>query len=344
MVKSCRLTAFASRMVALVASAIPLTMATSQPPKNGGTVGIVLVRSIGTIAGDSRFQFNKIDAVGVNDKDGIIFVLDQINARLSAFTHEGRFVAMTGPKDWGRGEFWFAYSLAASGSSVRIYDAGRIFTYALRGGAFVQRDEWRVPFEVSAMCILNEEIFALGYHQGSLVHRITPDHRVTVSFGRPFRDEDPLMAELAASGRIVCDPGSHSIFVASVLTPTVRRYTPSGELLWEKGIPGGFVRKTITRIPNGVKFSPPKNREHADMVVSLTVIPGSRLLLQYGEEPGGTAPTQNILHVQSVLYEINTGAVLAVRQDLPRIDFASGQFAYSRANDPFPKVKMYEWR
>lgn len=260
-------------------SVLPARTAFAQIPKGSSEVQVTLLRSIGVEGDNVREEFGNVQALSVDDGRAVLFVLDRINGRLSVFSREGRFITATGRKGGGPGEFWWASSLAARGTSVRVYDSGhsRVSSYLFRGDSLGLTGDFLVPFQGSDMCQLNNEIFVLGYNRGRLVHRIGPDGKVAASFARPFRQDDALIAQWAADGRMVCDNPSKSLFVTSLVTPTVRRYGPSGQLLWEAAVPGGFVPTVITRRGHSVTFSRPKGKVH-NVIVSLTVIPGGRLL------------------------------------------------------------------
>lgn len=89
----------------------------------------------------------------------------------------------------------------------------------------------------------------------------------------------------------------------------------------------------------GVTFRRPEGSE-THVNTSLALLPEGRLLVQFGSNAPGTA--EDIVDVESVVYDVDDGSVLETVEDLPRIDVVSGDFAYSHANDPFPRILIYE--
>lgn len=308
-------------------------------------VSVAPLGAIGVEAGDRRMEFGHIEGVAVDDVRGVIFLVDRLNSRLSAFSRGGRFIAATGRTGSGPGEFRSAGALAAQGSAVHVLDHlnVRISTFVLRSDSLTWISDTRVPFNARDLCVLNGQMFLLGYHQGRMVHRFDlRSGRVAASFGRPFREGDATMAALTALGLIHCDVASQSVYVTAYSTPTVRRYSRTGQLLWETAIPG-ITTSVVTRTPAGVRYSAPRGGK-SEIVVSLTVVPGGRLLVQFGEEWRGMGNLEDVVDVKTVLFDIRNGAVVGTLDNAPRIDFARGRYAYSHANDPFPRVIVYTWR
>lgn len=323
-------------------TAVEARVATAQAR---AAISVAPLGAIGVETGDRRMEFGHIEGVAVDDSRGVIFLVDRLNSRLSAFTRGGRFIVSIGRAGSGPGEFRSAGALAAQGSSVHVLDHSnlRISTFVLRGDSLRWIADTRVPFNARDLCVLNGQIFLLGYNQGRMVHRFDlRSGRVTASFGRPFREGDATMEALTALGLIHCDSASQSLYVTAYSTPTVRRYSPTGQLLWETTIPG-ITTSVVTRTGAGVRYSAPRGGK-SEVVVSLTTIPGGRLLVQFGEEWRGMRNLEDIVDVNTVLFDVRNGAVVRTLDNVPRIDLASGRYAYSHANDPFPRLVVYMWR
>lgn len=301
--------------------------------------------SIGVEVGDPTKEFGNIEDVAVEDGSGTIFLVDRLNHTLAAFDRAGRFIASTGRRGEGPGEFRHPGPLGVGRGRIHVLDRGnlRISTYVLEADSLALEAETRVPFQIHDMCILNGDIFLLGYRQGKLLHRF--DLRtgaVTASFGRPFRDDDAGIAALTAFGLLLCDEESQSIYVTANSIPTVRRYSPTGRLVWEAEVPK--ISSIITRTARGVRYAAPENGGNSEVTVSLTATRGGGLLLQFGEAFRGVGTLQDIIDVTSVVYDRSNGNLLKRLTDVPRIDLSDRRFAYSHGNDPFPRLIIYRWR
>lgn len=304
------------------------------------------VAAIGVEMGDPKLEFGTIVSMAVDDTRGVLFLLDPLKARLSAFSRSGRFIDAVGRRGSGPGEFGAATALMFDGANLHVLDQRnlRITTYGLRGDSFELTAEVRLPFQVVGACVLNQTVFLLGYHRGSMVHRFDLQKRqVTGSFGLPFHEGDAAMAALTAWGLIFCDAASNSVYVPPTSVPTVRRYSPAGELMWESEVPG-MAPSTVRRSASGVTWTRPKDRENPHTMISLSTLRSGQLLVQYGEVAWRTGVPEDAVDVRSVVYDVRSGLRLTTQDDLPRIDVASGKFAYSRANDPFPRIIIYAWR
>lgn len=308
------------------------------------------VGSIGVLSGDPRLEFGRLVAVGVDDRTGIIFVLDYLNARLSAFSADGdRFLAATGRPGGGPGEFRWARTMTSVDTTILILDPGnlRLSHYVFSGDSLSLVRETRLPYpEAMDMCLVGESLVIFGYHEGFLLRRIDLEGTHERSFGQPFRRGHPLIEQGSAIGHVACDPDGRSVFVAALGTSVVRRYTADGDLLWESEIPG-FVPTTMSVTgPGRVRYGSPPDREFPSLTVSLVVLPGGRLLVQFGEPTRGMGSPEDMIDVHSVLFRAADGAVLGTfdSETIPRIDHTSGSRAFSLGNDPFPRVAIYEVR
>lgn len=310
-------------------------------------VAVVAVGSIGVEEGDPRRVFGDITGIATDEHQGVLFILDRLNHRLSAFRRDGRFIASAGRAGAGPGEFRAAIAVAGDGAAATVLDAVnlRLSTYHLRSDSFGLVRDRQFKLMATDICVLSGRTFVLGYHQGGLVQEMNALGHVTKSFGNPFREGDRTMAQLTAHGQIFCDPVSQSVLVAATSTPIVRRYSLSGALLWESSVPG-MIASVISRTGSGVRFSKPPKSEIPDVIVSLTVAPRGRVLVQYGgvQRGSGTGTHADITSVATAIFDISNGAVLKTLSTLPRIDYSTLQYAYSHANNPFPRVVIYEWR
>jgi hypothetical protein len=66
--------------------------------------------------------------------------------------------------------------------------------------------------------------------------------------------------------------------------------------------------------------------------------------VQYGVAGQGLKSLEEITAVTTVMLDRQTGKVRGVTRKLPRIDFATADYAYSHPGLPFPRVLIYKWR
>jgi hypothetical protein len=311
-----------------------------------GALHLEPLATIGVLEGDRDEVFGNVRAVA--RADSVLFVLDEMNGRISAFTNKGHYITAAGRRGRGPGELRWPRDISVEDDHVYVFDPGnlKVAVYGFSAGRLTSSKDVRLPFSAAQMCMLGGDIYLLGYHDGHLLHRIDPSGAVNLSFGRPFRADHPLLAQRSAHGRILCDSETRSVLVAAETSPQVRRYSADGELLWEASIPG-FVATEMTLMgPGAVRYSAPPGQARSTVAVSLLLIASEVVLVQYAEPPEGIRALEDIVAVESALFGVSDGSVLSRSSDLPRVDHADGDLVYSRGNDPFPRIQVYriKWR
>ena len=309
-------------------------------------LSLIPTATIGVAGGGGAAEFGAIEAVATYEDREVFYVVDRLNARLSAFTRDGKFIASAGRSGSGPGEFRAATEAASEGSTVYVLDPilSRISIFQLRGSALLPVADRRLGFAAKALCVMDGQVFLLGYNNGRMVHQFDPaTGKLSASFGAPFRAGDAVIGSMTDAGYIVCDSESGSLYVAAVATAVLRRYSAQGRLIWQAAIPQ-MAPSVITRTRTGVRFSAPAGRTFDDSVTSLALVPGGRILVQFGAGFSGIQSLQDIVDVRSVVFDRRTGSRFDGGSALPRIDFASGGHAYSHAHEPFPRIIVYAWR
>lgn len=326
-------------------AALGLCLRVSAESLSSSEIDVAQIGSIGHEEGDPRTVFGHIVGVAEDARTGAVYILDRLNARLSAFNRTGKFLAATGRPGNGPGEFQSPLALSAAGPTVSVLDVLnlRISSFNFNVNRFTRVGETSYSLLASGMCLLNHKAYLLGYHSGRIVQLLDAGGQVKTSFGEPFRKGDRMFEELTSQGEIVCDSVSQSVYIAAISTAVARRYTADGKLIWQTSIPG-MVPSEITRTPSGVSFKVPRNRENPDAIVSLVVGPQSTVLVQYGVARRGARSLEEITAVTTVILDQRTGKVRGISRKLPRLDSSTAKYAYSHASLPFPRVVIYRWR
>jgi hypothetical protein len=335
-------------------AAVPLVLGLLGPAPTDAQrrqrIGVVEQRSFGVMSGDPRFEFGDITGFSVDAEHDVVLVFDRQKLELSAFTNDGRYVASVGRSGAGPGEFRGAARVAgpttAGGIYVPDHINSRISRWVLRGDSLVLTDEVRYHL-AGPICHLGDDLYLMAYSDGNLIQKLDSRGLPTIAFGTAFVDGDPVIERFTANGKIACDANTQSVFVAATVYPVVRRYSAlDGQLIWEAAVPD-MVTPVVTRNSRSSAglpmFRPAEGQEGWEPIVSVLVAPGDQLLVQYGSN-AGVGNGREIVSVTTVAYDIHTGQLRELRTDLPRLDFATAKNAYSHANEPFPRVRVFRWR
>jgi hypothetical protein len=170
------------------------------------------------------------------------------------------------------------------------------------------------------ICHLGDDLYLMAYSDGNLIQKLDSRGLPTMSFGTAFVDGDPVIERFTANGKIACDANTQSVFVAATVYPVVRRYSAlDGQLIWEAAVPD-MVTPVVTRNSRSSAglpmFRPAERQEAWEQIISVLVAPGDQLLVQYGSNAGVR----------------NGREIVSVTTVAPH------------ANEPFPRVRVFQWR
>lgn len=304
--------------------------------------------SVGVLSGDQRFEFGNIEAMAISEDGKYVFVLDRLNSRVAAFSHSGAFIGSAGRPGRGPGEFQYASAVVSRDSIAMVVDAatGRMSSWVVRGNSLEMKAEvsGTAFLETRAACSLGGSLILLRWSAGKILHQVTTDGVVEKSFGLAFtRDAHPMMGAATTFGYVACDRRQRSVYVAATEVPVVRRYRENGALVWETSIPN-MHPPVISAVGAGIRYSPPEGRVYPQLVASLFTLGDSLVVVQFGDSSREIAQASEITQVTTLVLSSSNGRVLWQGNTLPKLDGAHGDRVFAHPSDPFPKVKVFEWR
>ncbi len=304
------------------------------------------VGRLGVLEGDPTQMFGDVTALSVDESRGVLFVLDRLGHRLSAFTIAGEFIDWAGGQGAGPGEFTRPVAMVSAWGSVHVVDWGqnRLTRFQLDSDNLGYAGELRLPVAgPTKVCLLDDALFLLRYQEGSghIVHRVDQAANLASSFGSPFVEGDAFMAAATDDGLLACDDAYGRVYVVSRAVPRARGYSANGALLWDIELPG-VETAVITRERGVVRWNPPPGRSTNDRPVTLVPAPGGRFLVQVQEGVWGQA-TDPATVARTFLIDGESGEILDESYDIPRIELFSGDLAFSRVAEPVPHVVIREW-
>jgi DNA-binding beta-propeller fold protein YncE len=182
--------------------------------------------TIGVGEGDESLMFGRIVRIDVDGR-GNIYVLDYRYRRVSVFDKEGKLLrAVAVPAGQGPREATNLSGIAVTpGGTLFVNDKQKVIVYG-PDGAYVRT--FLVEFMISSIgCAGEEELVAIGPHEGKILHVFDPQGRLLASFGdvfvppgdlEPMKEMPmfgaPLLFNCAKDGRIfVLNPHKYEVSV-----------------------------------------------------------------------------------------------------------------------------------
>ncbi|MCA1790604.1 MAG: 6-bladed beta-propeller [Thioalkalivibrio sp.] len=270
------------------------------------------------------------------DSDRVV-VGDHLYGRLYLYSG-GQIVAQEGRLGEGPKEFRRLATIEKlPGDTVAVLDpaAGRLMLYRISDAAFQPLGHVQLQFTARDFCVIEDEIFVAGPHDGNLLHQVNLDGSIARSFlPAPEGASNPFETAVRSVGKVACSESEGIAFVEQTFG-RLRVVRPSGELVLEDSIPG-FSRTVYQTAGAGFRPALPETG-FAHRVDEVTWI-GAGLLfnLSRSSSPSDRQPESR-----------GWSAEAGWNSDLPawpRVLYYDSGELYAAVEDPYPVVQRYRVR
>lgn len=301
--------------------------------------------AIGTATGPATEVFGQIRDLVV-DGGGNVFVLDNQALEIRWFDRTGRFRGSAGGAGSGAGQLRGPQRLAVLATGeIAVLDPlnARISRYrpGQDGLSHVSDIDTPPAFD---FCAIDGSFYLLRLQPDSVVTVVGPAGGITAAWGSLIEPLDghelppeEIRLELDNRARMYCDAGSNTVTLLYDRVPTVRRFTNTGEPLWEIELEDySRVRDVPTPDEAGWMAAPDPETGLAHSGRSITRGgPGTLAITLYeGAESGGRYE----LRVLSA----ETGQEVG-RETVPMIVIAVDEGSITGyVNAPVPRVLRYD--
>lgn len=282
------------------------------------------------------------------DREGFVYLLDPVERRLVVFDPRGRLLDATEDATHRNPPLEHPVSVDLLGDEVVVFDEGRRSLVFFRRGESELRHAGEAPLELFArrMCVLDGQIFLLGYHEGRLIHEVNREGQLLRSFGDPFFSEPEILARGITSGLLTCVGGEDPLLLlAEERFARVRGYDVAGGVLRWSHEPDDFRAVEVAATPDGtgIVFSDPSDGP-PHRWVSLHAV-GPHVVVQRGIVEDAMRSALQITEVETRVLDSATGEALAVGEDRTRVDaLVHDRWAFQRTLVPRAGVRRFDLR
>lgn len=306
---------------------------------------------IGVKEGESDEIIGKVEDVKAAP-EGYIYLLDSRYNEVRVYNPFGDLVQTFGKPGRGPDELMAPTTLMESdrGDVIVADGARQVKVFDRDRSSFKHRKTIRLGVGLDDMCLNNQnELFVFGYDERKTIHSFSlADEEYSFdkveSFGTYYRDDDELVRSNMSIGLIGC--GQDGIVYTLKFLPVLYGHMRNGEGAWKTKL-SDFSTIKATEVTvggrKGLRFETGDVGYH-DTVVSLTTIPGGRVIFQTARQT-----TQSIkegreyAELFTYVIDIQTGQGAYVGNHLPPIYDATSKKLYTGVNAPFPQVKIYQY-
>jgi hypothetical protein len=173
----------------------------------------------------------------VVDDDGLIFVVDEANARIDVFSPEGARMASYGTHGRGPNEFIRPESIALDGDrGVLVIDRARPSQYFPRIGGTLNDAIGFPSYPISVL--YQDSLVIVHADMDSVAIRVSDRAGREISqFGEMYETDNVVVKWKLSEGRLLGHSESSSFVVASRMLPLVHSFGVDGSLRWSSEIP-----------------------------------------------------------------------------------------------------------
>ena len=305
------------------------------------------IATIGREDGPDAFIFGEIASVGTTPQ-GTVVVVDRKMQDVRLFDSGGRFLQRLGRPGQGPGEFRAPHSLLVTpNGEIWVADMQRrltVFAPSVDGYRLART----VPTEIGirTMCFLGDELVVNGISLSDpyAIRVLDESARPIRAFGRIYQSPNAFVNYQFTEGLVACDSSNDIIVYASPATVgEVRAYRRDGRAVWRTVLEDVRTHVISETEGGGVKVERSPNGAHS--LVSLNVVPGVGILLQYGLRTAAQmAAKEPVGEILTIVLDPKTGAATLSSAWWPRLGAVSGNRAFALFDDLAPRIEIRELR
>lgn len=307
------------------------------------TLGNAASATIGREDGPEHFIFGDITSVGITPQ-GTVIVADKKVQDVRLFDARGGFLQRLGRRGQGPGEFRAPHSsLVTSNGEIWIADMQRRLT-VFAPSAEGYRLARTIPVEIGirSMCFLGNDLFVNGVSltDPTIIRVLDASARQVRAFGKLYASPNAIANAQFAEGLIACDPVTDLVvFASTAALGEIRAYRRDGRLVWRTVIEG--LRSNVIKDLEGGGYSVEGSPDGAHALLSLNLLPGVGLILQYGfRSLEAMAAMDPVGEVITMVLDARTGAATVSATPWPRIAALSGRRVLAVYEDPAPRIEI----
>jgi hypothetical protein len=316
-------------------------------PRSGTALALSnTIVSIGREDGPEELMFGEIASAAGNSR-GQVIVVDKRTEDVRLFDAQGKFLKRLGRKGQGPGEFRAPHSLLVTANDeIWIADMQRRLTvFAPSADGYTLARTIPVDIGIRSMCMLSNELIVNGVALGDPhVIRVLDSHaRPIRSFGTLYSSPNALLNLQFAEGKVACDSANDLIvYASSALVGEIRTYRRDGRPVW-RVVVEELRSNIITDEASGISVQRSPNGAHS--LVSLTVVPRTGIVVQYGLLTSEQMKAKELpTDIQTIIIDPRTGAAALSPSALPRLGAISGSRGIALFEDPAPRLEIRELR
>ena len=170
-----------------------------------------------------------------NHDDSELFIVDMGNSRVVKLNKKFSLIWELGKKGQGPGEFIRPDVLRIHKNNIFVSDLGnnRISIFD-SSGAFIS--SLNFPFRIRDFLVTSDDkIYIPSCHDKRLISAYNLAGEKTFSFGKLIDNSDLQMSRILSVAHVEKDENDN-IYLAFIQSPFIRKYSSSGELIWEKNL------------------------------------------------------------------------------------------------------------
>ena len=306
-------------------------------PASSQELSLSPILSIGVLDGVPELTFGHIEDLAVDGR-GAVYVLDQMAREIRMFDEKGAHLQTVGREGGGPGEYNLPTAITLS-PSRELYVADqmsmRITVYQI-SDSLEYGGDFRTEFGVRDMCFLDGRLYALGFHEGHVIHEIALTHNtgeLEQSFGEPYWSH-PLRQHRV--NHLLCLSELKLVLVAAAESPVVRSYTADGDPSWSFTLSDHYPL-TINELVDGrVEYLFPDDRPWYHTLLSLVPLPDSLVAVQLGRVGMGVRPDETT-DIETRVLSID-GNEIGRQSGSLRFFLFRPPSIFGASTDPFPHV------
>ncbi|WP_425155537.1 hypothetical protein [Candidatus Palauibacter sp.] len=304
--------------------------------------------TIGVLEGSRALEFGSIEGAE-RDAYGRLFVLDGQASELRVFADEGAGLEpwqLLGGAGTGPGEFQqpSALSVAPTGPAVVFERSGRAHRFSIQedGVMYVGTNQFLMTIYDGCTAGNTLALTGAGPDHPGAVHVFDTTNQRVRSFAQLYRTDNASLRLQIQTARVACLRLTGGILLAPLFLPELRRYGPSGELVWWTRLEGLKPIYLAESSDGNVAIGTPEDGYHRTLGVHVEES-GGVVILQVGHITREARARGELDEVLTYILSLESGEGALVGRRVSEIRHVDEEgIVFSRTN-PFPTLRLARW-
>lgn len=253
-----------------------------------------------------------------SDGQEFLYLLAGANPSIEVLNYESRTTGSVGNSSSSETHLSLPVALAVGkGGMVFTLDRRppRVVAFRRVSDRLQFKGSFELAFSPHGMCVLDDRVYVLGYHNGTLIHAYDFKGSAAGSFASVDSNRSAILRDVLSHGFLACIRAPPLIVFASLYSRNLKAFSVDGSGAWQTTLEG--IRPLVIRQgkKGAIQFVVPPDGKY-DLPVGVNELAPGLISVQFAEQ---TLVRRDLSLLDTRIVSSTLGRELARQTDLPLV-------------------------